>query len=70
MVAETYRKQNLLEILRRLVPQLDPEHQNLHAPKGFGYEGLVHSPQVPSLQRVIIMTEEAQKKYVMLIYRK
>ncbi len=56
VVAKTFRNKNLLDILSQLIPQLDQENQQHPADND-----IISSSLTPSLERVIILSDELKK---------
>jgi fatty-acyl-CoA synthase len=58
VVAKNFRNTNLMDTLSQLVPQLDPNR----AANEFENTLYVSSSLIPSLERVIVMSDEPQHK--------
>lgn len=61
VMAKTFRNTDLVNILSQLVPQLDPRDTTNHLVSTDGTR--VSSSPVPSLERVIVLSEEPQNRY-------
>ena len=62
VVAKSFRNQNLLDILTQLIPQLENENQ-----QHFTDKGIISSALIPSLERVIVLSDKPQKRSTLLI---
>ena len=60
VVAKNFRNTNLVDTLSQLVPQLDPNQTTNHLENT--NKLLVSSNLTPSLERVIVMSDEPQHK--------
>ena len=58
VVAKKFRNTNLIHVLSQLVPQLDPNSIGNKFDDNF----LVSSSLIPSLERVIVMSDEPQNR--------